>query len=102
RVARERDDAFLDPSAAGVVDPDHGAAVLGRHVHDLADLLGEHLAQRAAEDGEVLAQDEDAAAEDSSVARDDRAAVRAPLEHPEVRLAVTHVAVELDERSWVA
>ncbi len=102
RVAGERDDAFLDARAAGVVDPDHGAAVLRRQVHHLADLLGEHLAQRAAEDREVLAEHEDLAAEDRAVAGDDRVAVRPALEHPEVRLAMAHVAVELDERPRIA
>ena len=101
-VAGERDDAFLDARATRVVDADHRAAVLRRQVHHLADLLGEHLAQRAAEDGEVLAEDEDAAAEDRPVAGDDGVAVGAPLEHPEVRLAVADVAVELDERARVA
>ena len=102
RVAGERDDALLDPRAAGVVDPDHRAAVLDGQVHDLADLLGEDLAERAAEDGEVLGEDEDLAAEDRPVAGDDRVAVRAALHHPEVRLAVADVAVELDERAGVA
>ena len=51
RVARERDDAFLDPRAAGVVDPDHRAAVLPGQVEHLADLLGDGLRERAAEDG---------------------------------------------------
>src|SRR3954447_8887002 len=58
RVAGERDDAFLDARAARVVDPDHRAAELRRQVHHLADLLGEDLAQRAAEHGEVLREDE--------------------------------------------
>src|SRR4029079_17696363 len=71
-------------------------------VHHLADLLGEDLAQRPAEDREVLAEDEDAAAEDRPVPGDDVIAVRAPLEHSEVRLAVADVAVELDERPGVA
>src|SRR5207249_1071626 len=59
-------------------------------------------AERAAEDGEVLREDEDPAAEDRPVAGDDGVAVRAPLHHPEVRLAVAHVAVELDERPLIA
>ena len=100
-VAGERDDALLDAGAARVVDADHRAAELGRVIHDLADLLGEHLRQRAAEDGEVLREDEDLAAEDRPVAGHDRVAVRALLEHPEVRLAVADVAVELDERARV-
>ena len=36
------------------------------------------------------------------VAGDDRVAERPPLGHPEVRLAMAHVAVELDERARVA
>src|SRR5207248_5786269 len=66
------------------------------------DLLREDLAQRSAEDGEVLREDEDLAAEDRAVARDDRVAVRPALHHPEVRFAVAHVAVELDEGAGVA
>src|SRR5205085_11792290 len=99
RIPGERDDALLDPRAAGVVDPYDGAAELRRQVHHLADLLREDLAERAAEDGEVLREDEDLAAEDRPVARDDGVAVRAPVEHAEVRLTVAHVAVELDERT---
>src|SRR4029450_9452560 len=97
RVARERDDPFLDARAAGVVDPDHWAAELRGHVHHLADLLGERLGEAAAEDREILREDADLAAEDGAVAGDDGVAVRAPLHHPEVRVAVAHKAVELDE-----
>src|SRR6185437_10784273 len=102
RVAGERDDTLLDSRTAGVVDPDHRAAVLHGQVHHLADLLGENLAQRAPEDGEVLREEEDAAAEDSAVTRDNRVAVRTAIHHPEVRLAVADVAIELDERAWIA
>src|SRR5205085_7930290 len=101
RVACERDDALLDPRAARVVDPDDRAPVLEREIHHLADLLREDLAQRAAEDREVLGEDEDLAAEDRPVARDDGIAVGTPLEHPEVRLTVTDETVELDERARV-
>ena len=41
------------------------------------------------------------AAEDRPVAGDDRVAVRPPLEHPEVRLAMADVPVELDERARI-
>ena len=57
-VGAERDHALLDPRPAGVVEPDHRRADLGGEVHDLAHLLRHHLAQRAAEDREVLAEDE--------------------------------------------
>ena len=101
RVAGQRDDALLDPRAAGVVDPDHRAAVLDSEVHDLADLLGEDLGERAAEDREVLGEDEDLAAEDVAVARDDRVAPRPPLAHPELDLAMPDITVELDERTGI-
>src|SRR5436190_2968303 len=101
RVAGEGDDALLDPRPAGVVDPDHRAAELRRQVHHLADLLREDLRETAAEDREVLREDEYTPAEDRPVAGDDRIAVGPPLPHPELGLAVTHVAVELDERAGI-
>src|SRR5207244_3427860 len=101
RVACQRDDAFLDASATGVVDPDDGTAELHGEVHHLADLLREDLAQGTAEHGEVLREDEDLPTEDRAVARDDRIAVGPPLEHPEVRLTMAHVAIELDERTRI-
>jgi hypothetical protein len=102
RVAGERDDSLLDAGPARVVDADHRAAVLRGHVHHLADLLGEDLGEGAAEHGEVLREDEDLPAEDRPVAGYDRVAVRSPVEHPEVGLAVADVAVELDEGAGIA
>ena len=55
-VGVERDDAFLDAGAGAVVEADHRRADRLGEVHHLVDLLGEHLAERAAEDGEVLAR----------------------------------------------
>ena len=74
-VAAERDDAFLDARAAGVVEADDRRAVPHREVHDLADLLGVRLGERAAEDGEVLREDVDEPAVDPAVAGDDAVAV---------------------------
>src|SRR5205807_8718022 len=85
-VAGPRHRALLDPRAARVVYPDHGTAVLHGEIHGLADLLGEHLAQRAAEHGEVLREDEDLPPEHRAVAGDDGVAVWAAIHHPEVRL----------------
>ena len=101
RVARERDDALLDPGSTRVVDPDQRAAVLRGHVHHLADLLREDLRQAAAKDREVLREDEDAAAEDRAVAGHNRVAVWTPLPHAELGFAVPDVAIELDERAPV-
>ena len=63
-VGVQRHHAFLDAGPGAVVQPDHGHADGLGQVHDLVDLLGEHLAQRAAEDGEVLAEDAHPAAVD--------------------------------------
>ena len=68
-VAGERDDAFLDAGAGAVVEPDDRRADLEGEVHQLVDLLGEHLAERAAEDGEVLAEHEHLAAVDRCPSR---------------------------------
>ena len=101
RVARERDDALLDPRAAGVVDPDDGAADLDGHVHHLADLLGEDLGERAAEDGEVLTEHAHRPPEHGAVAGDDRVTPGPLVAHPELALAVADEPVELDERARI-
>src|SRR5262249_41852523 len=76
-------------------------AVLDGHVHHLADLLREDLGQAAAEDREILREDEHTPAEDRSVARHDGVAPRPALAHLELDLAVAYVAVELDERARI-
>ncbi len=100
-VGAQRDDALLDARAAGVVDADHGAADLGGEVHDLAHLLAHHLAERAAEDGEVLAEDADGAPVDRAVAGHHGVSPGAVLLHVEVVGAVAHERVELLEGARV-
>src|SRR5437667_7998052 len=100
-VTGERDHALLNSSASGIVDPDQRAAELQSEIHHLADLLGEDLAQGAAEDGEVLREDKDLPAEDRSVAGDHGVPVRPPLQHPEARLTMSDIAVELEEGAWI-
>ena len=87
-VQTERDHPLLDPRAPRVVDADHRAADLHREVHHLDDLLAEDLAQRAAEDGEVLGEHADLAAVDRPVPGDDAVAVGALLLQAEVAGAV--------------
>jgi hypothetical protein len=100
-VGAERDNPLLDPRPARVVDPDHGRADLRGQVHDLAHLLGHHLAEGAAEDGEVLGEHGDRTAVDRSPPSDHRVAVRAALLHLELVGAVPHEGVELLERAVV-
>ena len=97
----ERDHALLDPRAAAVVDADHRAAGLHRVVHHLDDLLAVHLAERAAEDGEVLAEHAHRPAVDGAVAGDHAVAVGPVGVHAEVGGAVPGQLVELGERARV-
>jgi hypothetical protein len=70
-------------------------------IHDLAHLLGHDLAQRAAEDREVLAEDADAATVDRAVARHDGVAVGPVLLHVEVGCPMADICVELLEGARV-
>ena len=78
-VEAERDHALLDPRAGALVDADDRAAGLDGEVHHLADLLAVDLAERAAEDGEVLGEHAHLPAVDGAVAGDHAVAVRAVL-----------------------
>ena len=100
-VETERDDALLDARAGALVDADDRAAGLDREVHDLGDLLAVDLAQRAAEDREVLGEHADLAAVDGAVPGDHAVAVRPVALQPERRGAVLGQLVELDERALV-
>ncbi len=100
-VAGERGRPLLDPRAAGVVDLDERRPGRHREVHHLADLLGVDLAERAAEDREVLGGHEDPPAVDRPVAGHDPVARRPSPLHPEVVGAVDHEGVGLLERPGV-
>src|SRR5690606_13846693 len=56
-VAGETLDPLLDAGTGRVVDADHRAAVALGEIHQFHHLLGERLAQRAAEDTEFLRED---------------------------------------------
>ena len=100
-IPGERGDALLDPRAARIVEADHRRAELDGAVHHLADLLGVRLGERAAEDGEVLREDEDATPVHRAVARHDAVARRPVVLHPEVDAAVRLQHVKLAERAVV-
>ena len=100
-VAGQRDHALLDAGPAGVVEPDDRAAHAHGQIHHLDDLLGEDLAEAAAEHGEVLAEHADPAAVDRAVAGDDAVAPGAVVLEAEPVGAVTGEHVQLGERSRV-
>src|SRR3984957_6525549 len=96
-VGVQRDDAFLNARPGAVVEPDHRDPGGGGQVHDLVDLLGEDLAQGAAEDGEVLAEDAHPPAVDGAEARDDPVGVGAVVLEPHAVGPVPGQHVELLE-----
>ena len=100
-VAAECGHAFLDARAAGVVDADDRRAVPQRHVLHLLDLFGMRLRERAAEDGEILGEEEDGAAVDRTPAGDDAVAGDLLLLHAEIGRAVLDEHVEFLERAFV-
>ncbi len=100
-VQAERDDALLDARPTALVDADDRAAVLQREVEHLDDLLAVHLAEAAAEYGDVLAEHADRAAVDGAVAGDHAVAERAVLVHAERGRAVPGELVEFHEGALV-
>src|SRR5208282_1373804 len=87
-IAGERGHPVLDPRSARIVEPDHRGADIDRLIHDLADLLGVRLAERAAEDSEILAEDKDQPAVHRAVAGDDTVARDLVLVDAEIVAAV--------------
>ncbi len=101
RVPRQRDDSLLDARTTGVVDADARAPGAQREIHDLGDLLGEHLAERASEHRRVVAEHEHLASADRSPARDDPVAADPAVAHVEVCRAMEREHVELGEGARV-
>ena len=100
-VAAERDDAFLNARAAGIVQADDRRTQLERQVHDLDDLGGVGFRQRSAEHREVLGEGEHLTPVDQAVAGDDAVAGNQLLVHAEIAAAVGDEPVELFERARI-
>ena len=101
RVPAQRGHALLDPRAARVVQADDRRAHFHRVIHDLADLLGVRLGERAAEHREVLTEHEHEPAVDGAVAGDHAVTGHAPLGHAEVDAAVLDEHVPFLERAGI-
>ena len=100
-VGVQRDHALLDPGPGPVVEADHRDPGGGGQVHHLVDLLGEDLAQRAAEDGEVLAEDAHPPAVDGAEAGHHAVGVGPVVLQPHAVGPVPGQHVELLERPLV-
>gem|GEM_PF-4879990 len=94
-------DPFLDPGAAGIVESDKRGPGFQGQVHDLADLLGMHLAQAAGPGGEILGIGKHRPAVDQAVPRDDTIGGDFHVFHAEVHAAVGHERVNLPEGTGV-
>ena len=79
---------FLNARTAGIEQADHGCSDFDRHIHDLANLLRVGFGKRAAENGEILAVDEDDAAVDGAVTGDAAVAGDFLVVHVEVGAAM--------------
>ncbi len=82
-------------------ESDHRCPDLHGVVHDLADLLGMGFGERAAEDREILAEDEHDATVDRAIARDDAVARHALFAHAEVDATMLDEHVPLFERAGI-
>ena len=100
-VGVQRDHALLDPRPGTVVEADHRDPGGGGQVHHLVDLLGEDLAERAAEDGEVLAEEADPPAVDGAESGDHAVGVGPVVLQPHAVGPVPGQHVEFLERPVV-
>ena len=96
----QRNNTFLDARSTSVVEADHGRADAFGQVHHLVDLLAEHLAERAAENGEVLAEHDDLAPLDGAPTGD-HAVGEGALREPNVVRPMPRQHVELMERTRI-
>ncbi len=101
RVARQGADALLDPRTARVVEPYHGGTHLHGQVHDLADLPRVGFGEGAAEDREVVGEEEYGPAVHAAEPRHDAVARDALSVHPEIAAVVLHQGVGLFEGTGV-
>ena len=101
RVAGEGRYPLLDARPSRIVEAHHRGAQVHRLIHHLADLAGVGGGERAAEDGEVLAEGEDAPAVHEAVADHHSVAGDPLLAHAEVVGIVLDEHVPLFERPLV-
>jgi hypothetical protein len=88
---------FLNAGTAAVIDADTGHAHFQRKIHHLADLLSEHLAERTAENGEILRKKADRTAVDRAVAGNHPVTKRFALRHAEIHGSVDGKCIEFNK-----
>ncbi len=92
---------FLDPRAAGIVEPHHRYAGLVGHIHDLADLAGVHFPEGSGTCGEILGKGEDRAVVYVPVTRHHAVCGDVAFIHTEINTAVFDEYIEFPKRSGI-
>ena len=100
-VAGERVDALLDARAGRVLERDDRGAELGGLLHQRHDLVRVHLAERAADDGEILAEGRDLSTADIAGAGHDPVGGQRLLLHAEEAAGMLDVGAELLKRGFL-
>ena len=100
-VAGQRHHALLNARAAGIIQADDRDPQPHRGIHQPRDLARVLFRQRAAEDGEVLAEDRDRSAIDQPGSRDHPVARDALIRHAEVVGAMRDQLTDLFEGALV-
>ena len=101
RIACQRRHTFLNTCTAGIIQPDHRRTDFHGLIHDLADLLGMRLAQRAAKNGKVLREHENGSSVDRSVSGDHAVTGNPVVRHTEIGTAMLNEHVPLFETVFV-
>src|SRR5262249_57169234 len=97
-VACERDDTFLNPRSAGVVQPDDRRTHLYCKIHNLADLLSIGFTERPADDSKILGEGVDEPAINTAVSAHAAVAGKLLLLHPEIETSVTYKLIHIFAR----
>ena len=96
-VTGQRVDTFLDAGAGGILEGDDRRAELGGLLHQRDDLFGVHLAERSADNREILAERRDDASADVTRARHDPVGRQVLVLHAEEAGGMVDVGPELLE-----
>src|SRR5262249_17819565 len=97
RITGQGYDALLYPGASGIVQADNRCTVLHREIHNLADFLRVGLAERSAEDGEILGENINQTPVNAAVSGDNAVAGILLFLHSEIKTPVSYKLVEFLE-----
>src|SRR5438552_13482534 len=100
-ITPQADNSFLDSGPARIVNPDNRDPSLEGEIHYFRHLPGEHLSQRASEDGEVVRKQIDRSPVNLAIARYNPVAENPFLSHTEIGGLMNHEPVHLHKTTRV-